>query len=78
MGVSLVRYRNQLRLERFVKIMDGGRSSMLEAARAAGLRQLRAVSPRVPLAARDDATRVSRPSRDAPLMTSPELFPDRA
>ena len=36
MGVSLVRYRNQLRLERFVKIMDGGRSSMLEAARAAG------------------------------------------
>jgi AraC-like DNA-binding protein len=36
MGVSLVRYRNQLRLERFVKIMDTGRSSMLEAARAAG------------------------------------------
>jgi AraC-like DNA-binding protein len=36
MGVSLVRYRNQLRLERFVKIMDAGRSSMLEAARAAG------------------------------------------
>ena len=36
MGVSLVRYRNQLRLERFVKIMDGGRSNMLDAARAAG------------------------------------------
>jgi AraC-like DNA-binding protein len=36
MGVSLVRYRNQLRLERFVKIMDGGRSSMREAALAAG------------------------------------------
>ena len=36
MGVSLVRYRNQLRLERFVKIMDAGRSNMLEAARAAG------------------------------------------
>src|SRR5436190_16825532 len=36
MGVSLVRYRNQLRLERFVKIMDAGRSSMLEAARSAG------------------------------------------
>jgi len=36
MGVSLVRYRNQLRLERFVKIMDSGRSSMHEAARAAG------------------------------------------
>jgi AraC-like DNA-binding protein len=36
MGVSLVRYRNQLRLERFVKIMDVGRSNMLEAARAAG------------------------------------------
>ena len=34
--MSLVRYRNQLRLERFVKIMDAGRSSMLEAARAAG------------------------------------------
>ena len=36
MGVSLVRYRNQLRLERFVKIMDAGRSNMLEAALAAG------------------------------------------
>jgi AraC-like DNA-binding protein len=36
MGVSLVRYRNQLRLERFVKIMDGGGSSMLEAALEAG------------------------------------------
>ena len=36
MGVSLVRYRNQLRLERFVKIMDAGRSNMMEAARAAG------------------------------------------
>jgi len=36
MGVSLVRYRNQLRLERFVKIMDGGDKSMHEAALAAG------------------------------------------
>jgi methylphosphotriester-DNA--protein-cysteine methyltransferase len=36
MGVSLVRYRNQLRLERFVKIMDAGRTNMLDAARAAG------------------------------------------
>jgi AraC-like DNA-binding protein len=36
MGVSLVRYRNQLRLERFVKIMDAGRSNMQEASRAAG------------------------------------------
>src|SRR4029078_4868884 len=36
MGVSLVGYRNQLRLERFVKIMDGGGSSMLEAALEAG------------------------------------------
>jgi AraC-like DNA-binding protein len=36
MGVSLVRYRNQLRLERFMKIMDAGRSTMLEAALAAG------------------------------------------
>ncbi len=36
MGVSLVRYRNQLRLERFMKIMDAGRSNMLEAALAAG------------------------------------------
>ena len=36
MGVSLVRYRNQIRLERFVKLMDAGRSSMHEAARAAG------------------------------------------
>jgi AraC-like DNA-binding protein len=36
MGVSLVRYRNQLRLERFVRIMDAGQSNMLDAARAAG------------------------------------------
>jgi AraC-like DNA-binding protein len=36
MGVSLVQYRNQLRLERFVKIMDGGGHSMMDAARAAG------------------------------------------
>ena len=36
MGVSLVRYRNQLRLERFVKIMDAGGSNMLDAALAAG------------------------------------------
>jgi AraC-like DNA-binding protein len=36
MGVSLVRYRNQLRLERFVKLMDAGRSDMPTAARTAG------------------------------------------
>ena len=36
MGVSLVRYRNQLRLERFVGIMERGGRNMLEAARAAG------------------------------------------
>jgi AraC family transcriptional regulator of arabinose operon len=36
MGVSLVRYRNQLRLERFVKILEAGRSNMHDAARAAG------------------------------------------
>jgi AraC-like DNA-binding protein len=36
MGVSLVRYRNQLRLERFVKSMESGRTTMPEAARAAG------------------------------------------
>jgi AraC-like DNA-binding protein len=36
MGVSLVGYRNQLRLERFMKIMDAGRSTMLEAALGAG------------------------------------------
>jgi len=36
MGVSLVRYRNQLRLERFLKIMDAGDSNMHDAALAAG------------------------------------------
>jgi len=36
MGVSLVQYRNQLRLERFVKLMDGGGKTMRDAARAAG------------------------------------------
>ena len=62
MGVSLVRYRNQLRLERFVKIMDAGRSNMLEAARAAGFgsyaqfhrvfQSLRGATPRAYLGAR--------------------------
>jgi AraC-like DNA-binding protein len=36
MGMSLVRYRNQLRLERFVGIMERGGRNMLDAAREAG------------------------------------------
>ena len=36
MGTSLVRYRNQLRLERFVGIMESGGTSMLDAAHQAG------------------------------------------
>jgi AraC-like DNA-binding protein len=36
MGTSLVRYRNQLRLERFVTIMEGGGCNMQDAAREAG------------------------------------------
>jgi len=36
MGTSLVRYRNQLRLERFVGIMETGGRNMLDAAREAG------------------------------------------
>src|SRR5262252_5764780 len=36
MGTSLVRYRNQLRLERFVGIMESGGRNMLDAAREAG------------------------------------------
>ncbi len=36
MGVSLVDYRNQLRLERFASLMEGGCSNLLEAALTAG------------------------------------------
>jgi AraC-like DNA-binding protein len=36
MGVSLVEYRNQLRLERFMSLVDSGGSNLLEAALAAG------------------------------------------
>jgi len=36
MGMSLVEYRNRLRLDRFWILVDGGRPSLLEAALAAG------------------------------------------
>lgn len=36
MGMSLVDYRNQLRLERFMSLVDSGGSNLLEAALAAG------------------------------------------
>ncbi|HSS38745.1 MAG TPA: AraC family transcriptional regulator [Polyangia bacterium] len=36
MGMSLVEYRNRLRLDRFWVLVDGGRPSLLEAALAAG------------------------------------------
>jgi len=36
MGMSLVEYRNRLRLDRFWLLVDGGRPSLLEAALAAG------------------------------------------
>jgi AraC-like DNA-binding protein len=36
MGLSIVRYRNQLRIDRFIALMDGGEATMLEAARSAG------------------------------------------
>ena len=66
MGVSLVRYRNQLRLERFVKIMDGGRQQHARSGARSRLRKLRPVSSRVPGAARNDAARLpgaGRPPR---------------
>ena len=69
MGVSLVRYRNQLRLERFVKIMDSGRSNMLDAARAAGIgsyaqfhrvfQSLRGTTPRAYLGRRGGRARAA-------------------
>ena len=76
MGVSLVRYRNQLRLERFLKIMDAGDSNMHDAALAAGFgsyaqfhrvfQSLRGTTPRAYFArnralARPDAAR-ARPA----------------
>jgi transcriptional regulator GlxA family with amidase domain len=36
MGLSLVEYRNQLRLERFLVLVDSGGGNLLEAALAAG------------------------------------------
>jgi AraC-like DNA-binding protein len=70
MGVSLVRYRNQLRLERFVKIMDAGRSNMHDAALAAGFgsyaqfhRVFQALRGRTPRAYLGRADRRKRPSR---------------
>jgi len=57
MGISLVDYRNQLRLDRFLALIDSGRTNLLEVALAAGFgsysqfhrvfRALRGVSPRV-------------------------------
>jgi AraC-like DNA-binding protein len=56
MGISLVDFRNQLRLERFLSLVDAGGSNLLEAAYAAGFgsysqfhrvfRALRGKSPR--------------------------------
>jgi AraC-like DNA-binding protein len=70
MGVSLVRYRNQLRLERFVKIMDAGRSNMHDAARAAGFgsyaqfhRVFQALRGRTPRAYLGRGDRRRRPAR---------------
>jgi transcriptional regulator GlxA family with amidase domain len=36
MGMSLVEYRNRLRLDRFMVLLDRGRTNLLEAALAAG------------------------------------------
>jgi AraC-like DNA-binding protein len=36
MGMSMVEYRNRLRLDRFAVLLDKGRTNLLEAARAAG------------------------------------------
>jgi transcriptional regulator GlxA family with amidase domain len=56
MGMSLVEYRNRLRLDRFSVLLDRGRTNLLEAALAAGFgsyaqfhrvfRALRHVTPR--------------------------------
>ena len=56
MGLSLVDYRNQLRLDRFLSLVDSGGSNLLEAAYTAGFgsysqfhrvfRALRGASPR--------------------------------
>ena len=56
MGMSLVEYRNRLRLDRFLVLLNRGRTNLLEAALAAGFgsyaqfhrvfRALRHVTPR--------------------------------
>jgi AraC-like DNA-binding protein len=63
-GLSLVDYRNRLRLERFVRLVDSGGTNLLEAALAAGFgsyaqfhrvfRAMRGQTPRQYLAARPD------------------------
>ncbi len=58
MGMSLVEYRNRLRLDRFVVLLDRGAHEPARGGAGGGLRQLRAVPPRVPRAPPHDAARV--------------------
>ena len=71
MGMSLVEYRNRLRLDRFAVLLDRGRHEPARSGARGGLRQLRAVPPRVPRAAPHDAARV--PAQ--PQLTSNETWP---
>jgi AraC-like DNA-binding protein len=72
-GLSLVEYRNRLRLERFQVLVDAGGENLLEAALAAGFgsyaqfhrvfRALRGTTPRDYLRRRDQAARQAAPMR---------------
>jgi transcriptional regulator GlxA family with amidase domain len=72
-GISIVRYRNQLRLERFLDLMDGGGISLGDAALAAGFgsyaqfhrvfQALRGTTPRVYLGRRGGRGRLGAQRR---------------
>jgi AraC-like DNA-binding protein len=74
MGMSLVEYRNRVRLERFQGLLDGGDENLLAAALAAGFgsyaqfhrvfREIHGATPRAYLVARARAARVQSTAKD--------------
>jgi transcriptional regulator GlxA family with amidase domain len=73
MGMSLVEYRNRLRLDRFMVLVDRGRTNLLEAALTAGFGSyaqfhrvflaLHGVSPREYLGSRSQRRSAGAPSK---------------
>ena len=77
MGLSISRFRNQQRLDRFMRLYGQGRSTTaLAAAHEAGFRQLRAVPPGVPPGDRPQPLRPPHLSHRRPHLTAQQI--DRA